>query len=199
MYADHAQRRHYSALDRLRRRGSAAVTIGPALGEASFDERLRRSWLGAAGTGRTGRSTGSAARIGSRRRRPYGQRGAHEQIRPHQRGRTVRARRLRPRYYGDVNVKPNPNLAPIGKPPFCDQAAVGRDRHQGRVADRRRCPRAECRQPTHRRPAAPATMRLRSWGRPTRRWVHAPSGDDLAYRAAAHMAAGRWRCRGPTC
>ena len=46
------------------------------------------------------------------------------------------------RYYGDVKVKPNPNLAPIGKGAvLCHETVSRRHRHQGRPADR---PRRAC-------------------------------------------------------
>jgi 3-oxosteroid 1-dehydrogenase len=93
--------------------------IGPlAPGEAVPDERLRRSWLNVVYwkdqtlQGLAGQigvdATGLAASVA--KMNDYARTGKDVDF--------DRGGNVFDRYYGDVNVKPNPNLAPIAKPPF---------------------------------------------------------------------------------
>ena len=120
MYADHA--RTGSAIPAwivfdadFRRK----YPIGPlAPGEAVPDERLRRSWLNTV-YWKDSTLEGLAAQIG------VGAAGLTASVaRMNEFARTGkdlqfdRGGNVFDRYYGDVNVRPNPNLAPIAKGPF---------------------------------------------------------------------------------
>jgi len=93
--------------------------IGPlAPGEAIPDERLRKSWL-ASVYWKDASIEGLAAQIGVdaaglaasvARMNEYARTGIDAQF--------GRGGNVFDRYYGDVNIKPNPNLAPIARPPF---------------------------------------------------------------------------------
>ncbi len=93
--------------------------IGPlAPGEAVPDERLRKSWLDTVYWKATTLAE-LAARIGVdgagleasvAKMNGYARTGKDEQF--------DRGGNVFDRYYGDDNVKPNPNLAPIARPPF---------------------------------------------------------------------------------
>jgi len=93
--------------------------IGPlAPGEAVPDERLRKSWLNAVYwkdstlEGLAGQigvdAAGLAASVA--RMNEYARTGVDPEF--------GRGGNVFDRYYGDVNVRPNPNLGPIGKAPF---------------------------------------------------------------------------------
>jgi 3-oxosteroid 1-dehydrogenase len=120
MYADHARTDGaipaWIVFDAEFRR---KYPIGPlAPGEAVPDERLRKSWLHTvywkdqALEGLAGQigvdASGLMASV--QRMNEYARTGKDAQF--------DRGGNVFDRYYGDVNVRPNPNLAPIGKPPF---------------------------------------------------------------------------------
>jgi 3-oxosteroid 1-dehydrogenase len=120
MYADHARSGGaipaWIVFDAEFRR---KYPIGPlAPGEAVPDERLRKSWLNTV-YWRDQTLEGLAAQIGVDpaglaasvgRMNDYARTGKDEQF--------DRGGNVFDRYYGDVNVRPNPNLAPIAKAPF---------------------------------------------------------------------------------
>jgi 3-oxosteroid 1-dehydrogenase len=120
MYADHARSGAaipaWIVFDAEFRRKYPIGPLPP--GEAVPDERLRKSWLGAV-YWKDGSLDGLAAQIGVdaaglaasvARMNEFASTGVDAQF--------GRGGNVFDRYYGDVNVKPNPNLAPIGKPPF---------------------------------------------------------------------------------
>lgn len=93
--------------------------IGPLPpGEAVPDERLRKSWLNAV-YWKDATLAGLAAQIGVA---AGGLAESVEKMNDYARtGRDLdfdRGGNVFDRYYGDVNVRPNPNLAPIARPPF---------------------------------------------------------------------------------
>ena len=93
--------------------------IGPlAPGEAVPDERLRKSWLNVV-YWRDQSLDGLAAQIGVD---AAGLAASVANMNEYARtGRDLefdRGGNVFDRYYGDVNVRPNPNLAPVAKPPF---------------------------------------------------------------------------------
>lgn len=120
MYADHARTGAaipaWVVFDADFRR---KYPIGPlAPGEAVPDERLRRSWLNVV-YWRDPTLAGLAAQIGVdaagleasvARMNDYARTGRDLEF--------DRGGNVFDRYYGDVNVKPNPNLAPIARAPF---------------------------------------------------------------------------------
>ncbi len=93
--------------------------IGPlAPSETIPDERLRKSWLGTV-YWKDSSIEGLAAQIGVdaaglgasvARMNEYARTGVDAQF--------GRGSNVFDRYYGDINIRPNPNLAPIAKPPF---------------------------------------------------------------------------------
>ena len=120
MYADHARSGNaipaWIVFDADFRRKYPIGPLPP--GEAVPDERLRKSWLGAV-YWKDATLEGLSAQIGIdaaglagsvARMNDFARTGVDAQF--------GRGGNVFDRYYGDVNVKPNPNLAPIGKAPF---------------------------------------------------------------------------------
>jgi 3-oxosteroid 1-dehydrogenase len=120
MFAEHARSGGaipaWIVFDAEFRRKYPMGPLGP--GEAQPDHRLRKSWLGAVywkddtleGLARQIKVDGAGLVASAARMSDYARTGHDLEFR--------RGGNVFDRYYGDLSVKPNPNLAPISKGPF---------------------------------------------------------------------------------